>query len=349
MDLRRRTSQALAGAGAILIVGSLSFGGGVALAEPGPAGPSAERDKATTSSSDPKSSKGRKSKGDSDKSKSDGDRTDKTGTATTDTTRGDRSTGTTATSTTATTVPTATTRPTPTTRPTATTATTRPSTTATTSPQTAPQQVEPGTGQSTDTTTAPPNRPAARSGSDLPPGMYPVGPGPKSVGSTPAPTIAAAPNAAVAPPSTPVTVAETQPAEGTTGTTADAGVSDPVVTKWPPDTDVSGTEQERGDSPAPARRSAQLGETGDGTHRLILLGGVAMLLGAVVVAFTGRDRPRPDSADSVPAGPAYRPRPRRELDGWEEGVPLAPAKRELARHRLGISAGYGLPGDGPGA
>jgi hypothetical protein len=30
-------------------------------------------------------------------------------------------------------------------------------------------------------------------------------------------------------------------------------------------------------------------------------------------------------------------RTRRELFGWEEGIPLAPAKREVARNRLGIS------------
>jgi hypothetical protein len=71
------------------------------------------------------------------------------------------------------------------------------------------------------------------------------------------------------------------------------------------------------------------------------------LLGALVVAFTGRERPSAQAA--LPAGPAVRrPRPRRELDGWEDGVPLAPAKRELARHRLGISAG-GLPDGEPGA
>ena len=114
---------------------------------------------------------------------------------------------------------------------------------------------------------------------------------------------------------------------------------------------MDGAELERGDSPAPARRSgAQLGQTGDGTRRLLLLGGVAMLLGAVVIAFTGRDRPRPVYARSAPAGPAYHPHPRRELDGWEQGVPLAPVKREMARQRLGLSDGYpGLPGGGPGA
>jgi hypothetical protein len=144
-----------------------------------------------------------------------------------------------------------------------------------------------------------------------------------------------------------VVASETQP-EDTTDITADAGFSDPLTTMLP-DSDVGGTDLDRGNSPAPARRSAQLGQTGDGTRRLILLGGVALLLGAVVVALTGRDQPRPAFTGSVPAGPARRPRPRRELDGWEQRVPLAPAKRELARQRLGISGGYGLPDDEPGA
>jgi hypothetical protein len=66
---------------------------------------------------------------------------------------------------------------------------------------------------------------------------------------------------------------------------------------------------------------------------------VALLIGAMVVAFTGREGPILAAAAALPVGPGRRrPRPRRELDGWEDGVPLAPAKRELARSRLGLSA-----------
>jgi hypothetical protein len=145
-----------------------------------------------------------------------------------------------------------------------------------------------------------------------------------------------------------VAPAETEPTREGTGTVSEGGVSDPVTDSLL-DPGVSGTELERGESPAPVRRSQQLSQTGDGTRRLVLVGGAALLLGALVVAFAGRDRPAIQVA-GVPVGPAVRRprRPRRELDGWEDGVPLAPAKRELARQRLGISA-CGLPDDEPGA
>jgi hypothetical protein len=115
------------------------------------------------------------------------------------------------------------------------------------------------------------------------------------------------------------------------------GVSDPA-TATAPGAEVSGTEAERGAAGA-AQSTRELVRTGDATRRLILFGGVALLMGAVVGAFSGRDAPVVAAAP-IPAGPARRraPRPRRELDGWEDGVPLAPAKRELARSRLGISA-----------
>ena len=136
---------------------------------------------------------------------------------------------------------------------------------------------------------------------------------------------------------------QTQPAQETTSTTAGAGTSEPV-TKSLPDRDVGGTVTDRGGtSPGPARQSNKLGETGDGTRRLIILGGVALLIGAVVVAFTGRDEPKPVAA--TPAPVRRRGRPRRELDGWEEGVPLAPGKRELARRRAGLSAYSNLDGE----
>jgi hypothetical protein len=129
--------------------------------------------------------------------------------------------------------------------------------------------------------------------------------------------------------------ADTQPAQETTSTTADSGIVNPVPKL--PDSEVGGTETDR--TPAPARSSGQLSRTGDGTRRLMILGGVALLIGALVIAFTGRDRPLPLVLGSTAAAPGRRrPRSRRELDGWEDGVPLAPAKREMARHRLGISA-----------
>jgi hypothetical protein len=132
---------------------------------------------------------------------------------------------------------------------------------------------------------------------------------------------------------------DAQPALETTSTTADPAASDPATRT--PDSDVGGTVTDRGVTPAPARTSRQLGQTGDSTRRLVVLGGVALLVGAVVIAFSGRDAPRPLPALGAAAvGPAAgrRPKPRRELDGWEDGIPLAPGKRQLARHRLGISA-----------
>jgi hypothetical protein len=124
---------------------------------------------------------------------------------------------------------------------------------------------------------------------------------------------------------------------------------------------VGGTEVDQGRT-SPARGSNRLGDTGDGTRRLIILGGVALLIGAVIVAFTGRDEPPPvrtPAVGSTPSGPVRRRRAkpsgehprtprRREIDGWEDGVPLAPAKRELARRRAGVSA-YSYLDGGPEA
>jgi hypothetical protein len=132
-----------------------------------------------------------------------------------------------------------------------------------------------------------------------------------------------------------VATAAGQPSQPTGSPAAAGGNSEPA-TEPSPASEVSGAETERRDAGA-ARRSRQLGQTGDGTRRLIIFGGVAMLLGAVVVAFTGRERPALAVA-AAPVGPARRPRPRKEIDGWEAGIPLAPTKRELARNRLGISA-----------
>jgi hypothetical protein len=128
---------------------------------------------------------------------------------------------------------------------------------------------------------------------------------------------------------------KSQPGQPTTSSTAVAATSEPA-TATEPSGGVSGTDAERSDAGA-ARHSRELVVTGDATRRLIIFGGLAMLLGAVVVAFTGRERPTLAAA-SLPVGPARRPRPRKELDGWEDAVPLAPVKRELARNRLGISA-----------
>jgi len=150
-----------------------------------------------------------------------------------------------------------------------------------------------------------------------------------------------------------VATVQSQPSQPGGGPAAAAGNSEPV-TEPAPASSVSGAGSERGEAGA-VRQSRQLGATGDGTRRLMLFGGVALLLGAVVVAFTGRERPAL-AVTAVPVGPARRSRPRKELDGWEDGVPLAPAKRELARNRLGIGADsrYGVSvetyyGDGPEA
>jgi hypothetical protein len=150
-------------------------------------------------------------------------------------------------------------------------------------------------------------------------------------------------------PNPPVAVTETQPAQQTTSSTAAAtaagGAAEPSS-----GSEVRSGNQVQGEAPAPVtRRARQLGQTGDGTRRLILFGGVALLLGAVVVGFTGREGPVLAAA-ALPAGPARRRvRPRRELDGWEDGVPLAPAKREIARQRLGLSADVWCYDDEPGA
>ncbi|HTC82442.1 MAG TPA: hypothetical protein VK848_12985, partial [Acidimicrobiia bacterium] len=130
---------------------------------------------------------------------------------------------------------------------------------------------------------------------------------------------------------------ETQPAAATTSSTAEAGTSQPF-TKSLPGSDVGGTGTDRGTSPAPGRR--QLSETGDGTRRLIILGGVAMLVGAVVIAFTGRDEPGAGALALGPAAlaaPVRRRKPPRGVAGWGEAVPLNHTKRELARRRAGVA------------
>lgn len=404
MDLRRRTTKVLAGAGALLVVTGLSFGGGVAVAEPGPAAqppadakaPDAEANVAAPDdkSSDDKSSdkdgkssgrkgKGRKGKsgsgstdsGDnaSDKGSSDNGSNDPAGSDTTDASGGSGSSGSTVTS--ATTAPPRTppSTSTPTTRPTTappTTATTTPPTTASTAPPTTDttsaeptagqynggepyQATEVPTEESSTTTTTPPGKkakaPASRSGSGsgsgLPPGIHPADPGNDPGNNTadpasnpsyrsPSPAGAPAPASPTDPASNSVTPAQSQRTLPTSSPAASGGVSDPGETVPAPAAEVSGTETERGDAGA-ARHSKELVRTGDATRRLILFGGFALLMGAVVVAFTGRDTPALAAA-ALPVGPARR-RPRKELDGWEDGVPLAPAKRELARSRFGIS------------
>jgi hypothetical protein len=132
-----------------------------------------------------------------------------------------------------------------------------------------------------------------------------------------------------------VVAAESQPGQPTSSSTAVAATAEPA-TAAESSGGVSGTETERGGA-SPARHSRQLGQTGDGTRRLIIFGGVALLLGAMVVGFTGREGPTLVAAASLPVGPARRPQPRKEIDGWEDGIPLAPTKRELARNRLGIA------------
>jgi hypothetical protein len=131
----------------------------------------------------------------------------------------------------------------------------------------------------------------------------------------------------------------------TTSSTAEPGAAG--AGQSPAPADVSGTREDQGTTTRPARVARQLGETGDGTRRLIILGGIAMLLGAVVIGFTGRDE-APAATPAPPAGLAAaaaarrrRNRPRRgELFGWDGGVPLNPGQRELARRRAGLTADY---------
>ncbi|HYH49139.1 MAG TPA: hypothetical protein VEG38_06290 [Acidimicrobiia bacterium] len=178
----------------------------------------------------------------------------------------------------------------------------------------------------------------------MPPGIYPVDPDARTAGS-PAPGGTSQTPASPVPANPPIVVTETTAAgAATTSTTtaAAAGTADGAATS--PDTEVRGANAVQEESPAPAsRRSQQLSQTGDSTRRLLLFGGVVLLIGAVVVGFTGRDGPLLAAVATLPAGPARRrsprPRTRRELDGWEDGIPLAPAKRELARSKLGFSAG----------
>ncbi len=352
MDLRRRSTQSLATVGALLIVAGLSLGGGVALAEPGPAAagqPDAVNATNTSSDkpSDKPSKKDRKSKKSTSTTSADSTDSGSTDSGSTDSGSGSSgSSGSGSTATSATTTPpstaSATTATTATTSTTRLTPTSAPATTATTStgngsggtydgkPITATEDDD-----STTTTfddgrgTTPPagKKPTARGGaggggSDLPPGIYPADPGPGArTANSPAPSSTNAPVAPVLP-NPPIVVTETQPAQATSSTTATAAEGGTATS---PDSEVRGANQVQEEAPAPtSRRSRQLGQTGDGTRRLILFGGVALLLGAVVVGFTGRDGPILAAAAALPAGPVRRRRPRRELDGWEDGVPLAP-------------------------
>jgi hypothetical protein len=187
--------------------------------------------------------------------------------------------------------------------------------------------------------------PVARSGSSQPPGSDPSDP--SDPANTPdysssVPAARSANSTPAIPQPAPVATAESQrPAQSAgnpaAATGASGGVSSDPAAEPSPGSDVSGAGSERSGAGAASRHGQELVVTGDATRRLMLFGGVALLLGAVVVAFTGRERQRLVAA-SLPVGPARRPGPRKEIDGWEDGVPLAPAKRELARNRLGISA-----------
>ncbi|HLF40296.1 MAG TPA: hypothetical protein VI854_02360, partial [Acidimicrobiia bacterium] len=80
-------------------------------------------------------------------------------------------------------------------------------------------------------------------------------------------------------------------------------------------------------APAPRRTTGrQLGLTGATNRSLLLLAGVALLLGALAVAFG--DGP----LRVVPIGGTARHR--RRPAGWESGVPLAPDRREAVRRRM---------------
>jgi hypothetical protein len=375
MDLRRRTTQGLAGTGAFLIVAGLSLGGAVAVAAPGPAA----EDKTTESSSEKKnrsekkSSKSKKSTtttsadaGNPDDSTRSNDTTESTegeSTGSTGSTGSNRSTGSPST--------------TATTRPAAMTATTASGSGGGPSgPSDGSGPAEPassGSGGTYDgrpitateddstTTTiddgrgseSPPSgrKPAARSGSGggagLPPGIYPVEPGTRTAGS-PAPGGPSQTPAAPVEANPPVVVTETTAAgEATTSTTSAGAAAGTAEGVTPTDTEVRGADAVQEESPAPAsRRSRQLSQTGDGTRRLLLLGGMALLAGAVVVGFTGRQCGRSGAPPPAAAGP---PRTRR-LGGRHPARPgqagtgpeqARVQRRELLRRRTRSLIGVG--------
>lgn len=119
----------------------------------------------------------------------------------------------------------------------------------------------------------------------------------------------------------------TQPAAAEPTTTTMAAVPVPVAE----------SEQATRRLPAPGGTrgpSGVLGVTGSATRTLLMLAGVALLLGALAVAFGGSLTPA-----------AARAPQRTVAADWGPTVPLAPGKRQRARRRAGITN----PGAGPSA
>ncbi|MGH8998048.1 MAG: hypothetical protein ACRDY7_01500 [Acidimicrobiia bacterium] len=88
---------------------------------------------------------------------------------------------------------------------------------------------------------------------------------------------------------------------------------------------------------APPREG--LSATGSATRTLLMMAGVALLLGALALAFSG---PR-EQRTPAPAGVSGAPRPQISASS---GLRLNPTSREAARRRAGIVTD---PGDGPAA
>jgi hypothetical protein len=133
---------------------------------------------------------------------------------------------------------------------------------------------------------------------------------------------------------------ETQPGQPATSTPPAEPVSPGPAPAAPAaaDTGDTGADHDPGAGPVPVRRTGQRREPGGATRRFIVFGGVALLVGAAGVGFTGWGKPRPAAAELTPLG-AVRPRGRARggLERWDDGIPLAPGKRELARRRAGLS------------
>jgi hypothetical protein len=139
----------------------------------------------------------------------------------------------------------------------------------------------------------------------------------------------------------------------------------PPVPPWETDTTTPESESSRQAAGAAAgqstRRAGQLSMTGSATRTLLFLAGIALLLGALAVAF-GEPGPlraaRAGTGDVAARRGRSRVKPRtrrlrRSIHGWESGVPLAPTRRAATRARLERRGRLDLtlnpPGGGPAA
>jgi hypothetical protein len=146
---------------------------------------------------------------------------------------------------------------------------------------------------------------------------------------------------------------ETTPTTGGPTSRTGAGA---VVTEGPPVDVTPGPPRQPAPPPttgAPPSLQAgrQLGATGSATRSLIVLAGVALLLGAVAVAY---GEPAVGNGVVGEPSPVRRGRRvRRTIPGWESGVPLAPDRRDRVRRRAGRrrrrQARLSFPAGGPGA